>query len=88
MKALLTLLVLLVSLTQAMRRVVTTERRLTPLNELYLLAGTNVNAEDFFRQAKKEVFTRPELREALAKYLHDKLRLSGYFHYEKKSDYE
>jgi len=51
------------------------------------LAGTQVSADDFFLGGGRS-YTRPQLREALAKYLHEKLRLSGYFHYEVKSDYE
>ncbi len=28
------------------------------------------------------------MRESLVKYLHDKIRISGYYHYERKGDYE
>lgn len=31
---------------------------------------------------------RSVLREALVKYLHDRIRISGYYHYDKKGDYE
>ena len=68
-----------------MKRVVTQERLYTPLNEVYLLKGTKVSYEEIYA---KEGYSRAELRQALATYLHDKLRISGYFHYEKKSDYE
>jgi len=50
-----------------------------------LLKGTKVSFEEIY---PKEGYSRAELRKALATYLHDKLRISGYFHYEKKSDYE
>ena len=63
MKALLAL-ALLISATFAMRRVVLTERKMTPLNELWLLEGTQVDSDDFLKSTNhnKETFTRPELR--------------------------
>ena len=63
MKALLAL-ALLISATFAMRRVVLTERKMTPLNELWLLEGTQVDSDDFLKSTNHnmETFTRPELR--------------------------
>lgn len=54
------LLLISVAAIHAMRRVVTTERVLTPLNEVNLLSATQVSYEDFAQFAKgQQVFTRP-----------------------------
>ena len=59
MKAFLLLLISVAAI-HAMRRVVTTERVLTPLNEVNLLSATQVSYEDFTKYAKgQQVFTRP-----------------------------
>ena len=52
MKALLLLLFLSVATIQGMRRVVTSERVMTPLNEVHLLSATQVSFEDFTQYAK------------------------------------
>jgi hypothetical protein len=51
MKALLLLVISLATM-QGMRRVVTSERLLTPLNEVHLLSATKVSYEDFTQCAK------------------------------------
>ena len=51
MKALLLLLISVATI-QGMRRVVTSERVLTPLNEIHLLSATKVSHEDFTKHAK------------------------------------
>ena len=57
---LLLLLLISVAAIHAMRRVVTIERVLTPLNEVHLLSATQVFYEDFTQYAKgQQVFTRP-----------------------------
>ena len=52
MKAMLLLLISLATIIQGMRRVVTSERLLTPLNEVHLLSATKVSYEDFTQHAK------------------------------------
>ncbi len=61
MKVLLILLAFL-ALSNAALRNVLTERKRTPLNELYLLDGTQVDLKEFIAEAKRETFTRPQLR--------------------------
>ena len=61
MKALL-ILVSLLALSNAMRSNVLTERKTTPLDELYLLDGTQVDLKEFITVAERETFTRPQLR--------------------------
>lgn len=78
----------LFAVSNAMYRRPLTERKRTPLNELYLLDGTQVDLKDFIAGAKRETFTRPQLRQALAEYLHDRIQISGYIIYEDKSDYD
>jgi hypothetical protein len=51
MKALLLLLISVAAI-HGMRRVVTSERVLTPLNEVHLLSATQVSYEDFTQFAK------------------------------------
>jgi len=51
MKALLLLLISVATI-QGMRRVVTSDRVLTPLNEIHLLSATKVSHEDFTKHAK------------------------------------
>jgi hypothetical protein len=51
MKALLLLLISVATI-QGMRRVVTSDRVLTPLNEIHLLSASKVSHEDFTKYAK------------------------------------
>jgi len=85
---------LFTAIINCMRRGVTQNRVYTPKDEVYLLEGTKYDYQSFMKFSNSllnnsmEVYPRALVREALAKYLHDKLRISGYFHYDTKSDYD